>query len=44
MNRHLDALSHVLDRLAEHVVLFRWGDLLFVRVGFATHRQKVGSW
>ncbi|MBW2291638.1 MAG: prolipoprotein diacylglyceryl transferase [Deltaproteobacteria bacterium] len=33
MTLQLDALSHVLDRLAEHVVLFRWGDLLFVSFG-----------
>jgi hypothetical protein len=31
--RGLDALSRVLDRLADRVVLFRWGGLVFVSFG-----------
>jgi len=33
LNRRLRFLSGMLDRLAEHVVIGRWGDLLFVSFG-----------
>jgi len=33
VTRRLHLLSHLLDRLAEHVVIGRWGELLFVSFG-----------